>query len=129
MLRAHADADLLTTALASELKEWGASPAMVLEARLADAVAPSGFRLDRVESAADAAEFAEVMSAAYATYGMPPDVAPAILFLLSDAAKMCTGAEIVVDGGALLGSGDAYGSYFERRGATAPDRNIEIPDV
>jgi ribosomal protein S18 acetylase RimI-like enzyme len=81
MLRAHADADLIAATHAAELTEWGASPAMVLEARLADAVAPAGVRVERVESEDDARAYAAVMAAAYATYGMPADVAPAVLSL------------------------------------------------
>ncbi len=81
MLRAHADADLMAAAQHAELAEWGSSPAMVLESRLGDAKAPTGVVLDRVESMEDATAFAAVMSAAYATYGMPEDVAPAVLNL------------------------------------------------
>jgi len=81
MIRDHADGDLAEAARESQLTEWDSSPAMVLEARLADAEAPSGIHLARVESAADAGAFAEVMGAAYATYGMPEDVAPALLNL------------------------------------------------
>lgn len=81
MLRAHADADLIEAAQSAELTPWGASPAMVLEARLPDAVAPVGVSLERVESEPDAQAFAEVMGASYATYGMPTDVAAAVLKL------------------------------------------------
>lgn len=52
----------------------------------------------------------------------PDDVANAIAFFLSPLSSMCTGAEIVVDGGMLLGSADSYAGYFERRGAQAPTR-------
>ena len=56
-------------------------------------------------------------------------MANAILFLLSSRAAMCTGTEIVVDGGALLGSGNAYDAYFEHRGETPPRRDIVEPGV
>lgn len=81
MLRAHADADLVAAAEGAGLTPWGASPAMVLEARLADAPAPAGAHIERVDSEADARDYAAVMGAAYATYGMPADVAPAVLSL------------------------------------------------
>ncbi len=57
----------------------------------------------------------------------PEDVAEANLFFLGPQSSMCTGAEIVVDGGALLGSGDAYDAYFERRADVAPARDVRRP--
>ncbi len=50
----------------------------------------------------------------------PGDIANAILFFLSPRAAMCTGAELVVDGGILLGSAHAYESYFRSRGGEPP---------
>jgi len=78
-VRAHADADLHAAALAAGLVEFGQAPAMVLERRLDDVPPPPGVTLERVESEAQAAEFSAVMAAAYASLGMPEDVAPAII--------------------------------------------------
>jgi ribosomal protein S18 acetylase RimI-like enzyme len=75
----EADADLHAAASAAGLVEMGRSPGMVLDRRLADAVPPPGVTLRRVEDDADCAAFAGVVGAAYATYGMPSDVAPAVL--------------------------------------------------
>ena len=52
----------------------------------------------------------------------PSDIANAILFFLSPRSAMCTGAELVVDGGILLGSGHAYEDYFGKRGGEPPAR-------
>ena len=52
----------------------------------------------------------------------PADIANAIVFFLSPRAAMCTGAELVVDGGILLGSGHSYGEYFRKRGGEPPAR-------
>ena len=49
----------------------------------------------------------------------PGEIAHAILFFLSPRAAMCTGAELVVDGGILLGSAQAYEGYFRSRGRRA----------
>jgi GNAT superfamily N-acetyltransferase len=75
--RAHADTGLLAAARAAGLQPMGEMPAMVLEHRLAAAVPPAGIDLRRVRTAAEVAAFAAVAGAAYATMGMPPDVAPA----------------------------------------------------
>jgi ribosomal protein S18 acetylase RimI-like enzyme len=74
-IRAHADGDLRTAAEDAGLVQMGDLPAMVLDHRLPDVDPPSGVTLRRVTTDADAAAFGEVMGAAYATYGMPPDVA------------------------------------------------------
>ena len=52
----------------------------------------------------------------------PEEIANAILFFLSPRAAMCTGAELVVDGGILLGSAQAYEGYFRSRGGEPPAR-------
>jgi len=46
----------------------------------------------------------------------PQDIANAILFLASDASRMCTGTTIDVDGGFLISSGASAENYFARRG-------------
>jgi hypothetical protein len=79
LIQAHRDADLQEAAIAAGLHTMGASPGMVLERRLPDAEPRPGVTLRRVTTQADAVAFADVMGAAYATYGMPPDVTPAVL--------------------------------------------------
>lgn len=79
LIRAHADADLVAAAQAAGLLGLGEMPALVLDHRLADAVPPPGVDLRPVTSAEDVAGYGEVMSAAYATYGMPLDVMPGML--------------------------------------------------
>lgn len=81
MLRAHADDDVALAAEALEWKRWGATPAMVLEARLPDAAVPDGVTIEVVDSEEQATAYAEVMGAAYGSLGMPEDVTPAILNL------------------------------------------------
>ena len=78
IVRVHADTDLHEAATAAGLTAFGEPPAMVLTRRLADADPPRGVTLRRVTTAADVAAFAHVNGAAYATYGMPPDVTPAL---------------------------------------------------
>jgi GNAT superfamily N-acetyltransferase len=51
----------------------------VLEAPVQEAPLPDGISIRRVDTEADAAAFASVNGQAYATYGMPEDVAPACL--------------------------------------------------
>ena len=55
----------------------------------------------------------------------PEEIAHAILFFLSPRAAMCTGAELVVDGGILLGSASSYEGYFRSRGGEPPAREAE----
>jgi ribosomal protein S18 acetylase RimI-like enzyme len=80
-LRAHADEALRRLAIEAGFSDLGSSPAMVLNERLADVQPPSGVTLERVETTAQADEFAAVMGAAYSSLGMPAGVAPAILRL------------------------------------------------
>lgn len=79
LVRAHADADLADAAADAGLLAMGEMPAMVLQRRLADAVPPPGIDLRPVTTVEDVAAYGQVMGAAYATYGMPEDVLPAML--------------------------------------------------
>ncbi len=45
----------------------------------------------------------------------PSEIADAALFFASDAAAMCTGTSIDVDGGVLVSNGSSYEDYFARR--------------
>jgi ribosomal protein S18 acetylase RimI-like enzyme len=74
-----ADAELAPACEAAGLLRMGDSPGMALERRLPDVAPPAGVTLRTVETEADGREFARVNGEAYATYGMPPDCAPAIL--------------------------------------------------
>ena len=58
----------------------------------------------------------------------PEDIANAIMFFLGPQSAMCTGSELIVDGGVMIGPGAAYDNYFESRGSKTPDRNIELPE-
>jgi GNAT superfamily N-acetyltransferase len=78
VVRTHADADLAAATSAAGLSVAFDTPGMVLDRRLPDATPPTGVELRRVATARDAAAFAEVNGRAYATYGMPPDVTPAL---------------------------------------------------
>ncbi|HJQ83977.1 MAG TPA: GNAT family N-acetyltransferase [Candidatus Binatia bacterium] len=79
IVRAHADADLEAAATAAGYNNFGSTPAMVLRERLPDGAPPPGVEVVRVGTAEHVAAFAAVNGAAYATYGMPADVAPAAL--------------------------------------------------
>jgi ribosomal protein S18 acetylase RimI-like enzyme len=79
IVRAHADSDLRAVAEAAGLSVYGEAPGMLLDHRLAAAQAPDGVELREVSSEADVRSFAAVQGAAYATYGMPPDVTPVML--------------------------------------------------
>src|SRR5437867_10670556 len=78
-VRAHADRDLRVEVESAGLVQIGDPPGMVLDHRVADATPPPGVTLRRVATESDAAAFGEIQGAAYATYGMPPDVALACL--------------------------------------------------
>ena len=76
--RGAVDADLGPACEAAGLVQMGDMPGLVLDRRIPDASPPSGVVLRMVETDADAAAFAAVNGAAYATYGMPPETATAI---------------------------------------------------
>jgi hypothetical protein len=79
-IRAHRDGDLRAACEAAGLHLSGESPGMVVGVRLpAGPPVPDGVAVGEVETEADVRDFAQVMADAYATYGMPPDVAPAVL--------------------------------------------------
>src|SRR5215813_12148312 len=79
MIRAHADHDLAAAAATADFASFGDAPAMVVERRLPDKAPPKGVTVELVTTAAHVGAFAAINGAAYATYGMPPDVAPAVL--------------------------------------------------
>lgn len=85
-VRAHADLDLRAAATAAGLVDFRNAPGMALDRRLDDADAPAGITLRRVETAADAADYASTVGPAFATLGMPPDVA-ACVFARTEALK------------------------------------------
>ena len=71
----HRDGDLAAALEGAGVSQFGNSPGMALDAPLPDAPVPSDVIVVKVESETHAREFAEVNGAAYATYGMPPEVA------------------------------------------------------
>lgn len=79
-VRAHVDGDLRAACEAAGLHLNGESPGMVVDGRLPDGPpAPDDVIAAEVATERDARDFAQVMAEAYATYGMPADVAPAVL--------------------------------------------------
>jgi hypothetical protein len=119
-VRGHADADLLAAVEHAGLTRIMDCPGMVLDHRLADAVPPAGVILRRVTTAADATAFGEVQGAAYATYGMPTDIAPACVgrlevlnaphiatFLALLDGKPAAGAMTIVTHGVAASTGSA----------------------
>ncbi len=112
LIQAHIDADLRDAATAAGLHTMGDSPGMVLDRRLPDVTPKPDITLRQVTNASDAKAFGDVMSAAYGTYGMPPDVTPAILgnpnvlsaphivtFLAELGGKPAAGAMVIVTHG------------------------------
>ena len=73
----HRDADVAAELEAAGVSQFGNSPGMVLDAPLPEAPLPAGVTVVEVETDAEARAFADVNGAAYATYGMPPEVARA----------------------------------------------------
>lgn len=78
IVRTHADADLEEVLVAAGVPLFGEPPGMVIDERIADAASPAGISLRLVTTPAEVADFAAVSGEAYATYGMPEGVAPAI---------------------------------------------------
>jgi ribosomal protein S18 acetylase RimI-like enzyme len=79
-IRAHHDAELRAACEAAGLHLSGESPGMVVDGRLPDGPpAGEGVVAAEVRTDDDVRGFANVMAEAYATYGMPPDVAPTVL--------------------------------------------------
>ncbi|MAG98665.1 MAG: SDR family NAD(P)-dependent oxidoreductase [Alphaproteobacteria bacterium] len=59
---------------------------------------------------------------------MPDDIANAVMFFLGPGGAMCAGAELIVDGGILIGSGGAYPDYMSIRGDQPAERKIVRPE-
>ncbi|MCW5889804.1 MAG: hypothetical protein KIT14_04560 [bacterium] len=98
LARGRADADLDAVAEAAGMVGMGDPPGMVLHARLPDPVPPAGVTVRRVVTMADVAAFAQVQAEAYATYGMPLDVAPALFARLETAVAPHIVAFLALDG-------------------------------
>jgi ribosomal protein S18 acetylase RimI-like enzyme len=76
-LMQHRDGDLAAALTAAGVSTFSDSPGMAIEHRLPDAPPPAGVTFRRVEHTEGARDFGRVTGAAYATYGMPPEVAHA----------------------------------------------------
>jgi NAD(P)-dependent dehydrogenase (short-subunit alcohol dehydrogenase family) len=115
--------------------KWGL---MGLSRHLAYELAAFGIRVNSVcpgptltnlirEIKDDATIAAETVNVPLGRWIESGDVANAIMFFLGPQSAMCAGAELIVDGGVLIGSGAAYDNYFGGRGSTTPERNIQLP--
>lgn len=98
LARGSRDADLDAAAEAAGFVAMGDPPGMVLHARLSDPVPPAGVTVRRVTTLADVAAFAQVQGEAYATYGMPVDVAPTLFARLESAVAPHIVAYLALDG-------------------------------
>lgn len=74
-LMAHRDADLAEALEHSGVSQFGDSPGMILDAPLPETELPAGVTMERVSGEGPAREYADVVGAAFATYGMPIKVA------------------------------------------------------
>jgi len=54
----------------------------------------------------------------------PDDVAGAVMFLSGSSSELCTGIELVIDGGLNLSFGGRYAEYFERREGLPKKRKL-----
>lgn len=98
LMRGSPDADLGAAAEAAGMVAMGDPPGMILPARLPDPPVPDGITVRRVANAADVAAFAQVQGEAYATYGMPADVAPTVFARRESAVAPHLVAFLALDG-------------------------------
>jgi 3alpha(or 20beta)-hydroxysteroid dehydrogenase len=80
-------------------------------------VNPGFIETEMTNAAPDSFRRANLDNTSLARLGVPGDVAPLVVFLLSDAAGFITGAEIPVDGGQAAHSGAKYIFDYERMAA------------
>jgi len=117
--------------------KWGL---IGLSRHLAYELAASGIRVNIVcpgptltnlihEIKDEATIAAETANVPLGRWVAPEDIANAVMFFLGPQSAMCAGAELVVDGGVLIGSGAAYGNYFSSRGSSVPERDITLPEL